>query len=124
MSQGLKQPLLLLLAIAALGAAAFIFLRYGRSKGAGDGDIQQTALCAQCGHYAELPQSVLAQTMPEGRLPAMCPADGPAYKCPQCGQQTFYANPITCRQCGKKFLLSRNEQGVHLAKCPGCGWVR
>jgi predicted RNA-binding Zn-ribbon protein involved in translation (DUF1610 family) len=124
MSQGSKQPLLLLIAIVALGAAAFIFVRYGRTPAGGDADIQQTALCAGCGHYAAVAQSVLAQSLPEGGMPAMCPQDGPAYRCPQCGKQTFYANPITCPQCGKKFLLTRNEHGVHQAKCPGCGWLR
>ena len=88
-------------------------------------DAKVTALCAECGYYAETTWPALMQTLPgPATLAALSPVDGPAYKCPKCGKQTFYAEPIVCAQCGRKFLLTRDAAGELVAKCPGCGWVR
>lgn len=125
MSKALKQPVLAIVAVVAFGAAIWIFLTHRAPAGTGDTDIKQTALCADCGYFAETSLSALMQNTPRnGALPAMCPADGPGFKCPQCGKLTLYTNPIVCQKCGKKFLISRDARGEHVVKCPGCGWER
>ncbi len=120
-----KQPALLVLAVAAFAAAIWIFVHNRPQTGTGDTDIKQSVLCAQCGYFAETSLGAVMQKDADGGgLPAMCPADGPGLKCPQCSQRTLYLNPIVCVKCGKKFLLTRDSQGEHVVKCPGCGWER
>lgn len=120
-----KQAVLGGVAAAALIAAGILFFLHGRAPVDGDGDIDQSALCASCGHYAELTQTALyALLPPEVPMAAFGPSDGPGYRCPECGKATFYPNPITCEKCSTKFLISRDEFGAHVAKCPKCGWER
>jgi DNA-directed RNA polymerase subunit RPC12/RpoP len=120
-----KQAVLGGIAAAALIAAAVLFYLHGQAATATDGDIDQSALCSSCGHYADLTQAALYALLPtEVPMAAMCPGDGPGYRCPACGKPTFYPNPITCEKCSTKFLISRDAFGAHVAKCPKCGWER
>jgi DNA-directed RNA polymerase subunit RPC12/RpoP len=125
MSQGVKQPVLLLAAIIAVGIAAWLLFRYSRSPANVDEDIELTALCTSCGHYEATSFTRLQAQAPDPRFqPALGPAFGPGWNCPKCSKATFYRNPVTCEKCSRKFLPGQDEQGRLLVKCPGCGWVR
>ncbi len=125
MSARAKQPILLAIAVVAFGAAAWFSFGWGSALETRDGDVDQTALCSECGHFEQTTLKRLQALAPNAQfLPSVSPAFGPGWKCPKCGQATFYRNPITCAQCGKRFFLTVDQEGRSQAKCPGCGWIR
>jgi hypothetical protein len=93
------------------------------SGSSADGPAPQTvtALCAneKCGFSGEVEMRNLVFAA-RGR-PAIVPSVGPGYKCPKCGQNTLYTQPVKCGGCGTLFLPRQNESGAIVQTCPKCG---
>jgi len=111
-------------AIAVMGWALWSSLSGGDNP-SGEKDVEITVLCSTCGYLDKMTVSQLAPYMPSGgRRPAIAPMYGPGYKCPKCGKQTLYPNPIKCPKCGTYFLLRPDASGAAIVKCPKCGWTQ
>lgn len=80
-------------------------------------------LCASCNHTADVEVSELTPPAGGGKAARM-PFGGPGYKCPKCGKETLYANPLVCPKCQTLFLMTKGASGAPESKCPKCGQVQ
>ena len=106
--------------VATLGVVALLVMLWPSVSGGTPGGPKLSALCSNCGYFAEGASLKLESN---GVRAAMAPSWGPGFKCPKCGQSTFYAKPFTCQKCKTRFLLSLSAAGVAIGKCPKCGWT-
>ncbi len=83
-------------------------------------------LCAnpKCQYSGEVEPNKLIFPGGGQKRPARTPAIGPGYKCPKCGQDTLYTEPMKCDACGTLFLGVTDASGASVRKCPKCGKVQ
>ena len=121
MSEKLYRVALAVIALGAVGVLGWVIWSSGSGGGSGEDDFGQEVLCSECKYFGEMTMSDLAPLAPGGGgRAAMAPAYGAGYKCPKCGKQTLYTNPIKCPKCGTRFLVTSGPGGVPLDTCPKC----
>jgi hypothetical protein len=79
-------------------------------------------LCAaeKCGYSGELELKSLTFAAGAGQQAARAPVYGPGYKCPKCGQNTLYTDPMKCSTCGTLYLPRLDASGAIVQRCPKC----
>jgi len=82
-----------------------------------------SALCdnPKCAFSGTVERKKLAFDASAGKRPAASPLAGPGYKCPKCGQNTLYTDPMKCPGCGTFYLSHRDASGQVVNSCPKCG---
>jgi DNA-directed RNA polymerase subunit M/transcription elongation factor TFIIS len=82
-----------------------------------------TVLCAneKCGFSGQVELKSLVFAASGAKRPARMPSVGPGYKCPKCGQNTLYTDPMKCNNCGTLFLPRQDASGAFVQSCPKCG---
>jgi hypothetical protein len=114
---GRRKPFLIGgLAVLAVGAFGWMTWSSLAAKGGTPGSLKPAAMCSACGFHAEGSTLKL-----EGTGAARAPIYGPGYKCPKCGKQTLYVNPLLCQKCKAPFLFGQSGAGKTATRCPKCG---
>lgn len=113
--------------VAVLAVAVVGGLLWYQFKGASSVEARApqktTVLCAdeKCGFSGDLELKSLTFAAGAGQQAARAPIYGPGYKCPKCGRNTLYSDPLKCVGCGTLYLPRQDASGAIVQRCPKCG---
>ena len=110
-------------AVAVVAIGLVVWRQASDSSAADNRSNTVTVLCAneKCGYSGEAESKKLVFAGGANDQPAQAPAYGLGYKCPKCGKNSLYMEPMKCGSCGTLFLPRLDASGAMVQNCPKCG---
>ena len=121
----------LLAAVAVLALGWAVWRGFGGRADESPIPSRVTVLCAneKCQYFGEIETKKLVLPAGGHKRPARNPTLGPGYKCPKCGEDTLYPDPVKCSACGAFFFVGRDATARSCGSVPSArrsseGWPK